>query len=224
MWKHHIRYIGRFLVSQFNDSSGGVKLKCTHFSSTPPKLYFPKIMIFSHYVEYGVWRENWSHRLQEVKILGLSLPLSFSLPSSICSHQASCNWTRTLNFSNLNRPFNLCKISALSFSFAGPSESWDIWWSDVWPTDRGFLRLTNAHSRFNRSCVTAATTKLCRWFESYSQVWIAIGTLQIWEEIWHRYVSFWQEIWQEVSILNATNMWRDVGDGVLCGESFYTDT
>ena len=81
MWKHHIRYIGRFLVSQFNDSLGGVELKCTqwvHFSSTPPKLYFPKIMIFSHYVEYGVWRENWSHRLQEVKILGLSLSLFLS--------------------------------------------------------------------------------------------------------------------------------------------------
>jgi hypothetical protein len=55
--KHHIRYFGRFPVSQFNDSLGGVDLKCTHwahFRLTQPKLYFPKIMEFSHYNEYGV--------------------------------------------------------------------------------------------------------------------------------------------------------------------------
>ena len=80
--KHHIRYFGRFPVSQFNDSLGGVDLKCTQwvqFRSTQPKLYFPKIMKFSHYNEYGVltnfgsntmlmvvnhshyeWKQNWS--------------------------------------------------------------------------------------------------------------------------------------------------------------------
>ena len=55
--EHHICYFGRFPVSQFNDSLGGVDLKCTqwvHFRSTQPKLYFPKIMEFSHYNEYGV--------------------------------------------------------------------------------------------------------------------------------------------------------------------------
>jgi hypothetical protein len=55
--KHHIRYFGRFPVSQFDDSLGGVDLKCTqwvHFRSTQPKLYFLKIMEFSHYDEYGV--------------------------------------------------------------------------------------------------------------------------------------------------------------------------
>ena len=55
--KHHIRYFGRFPVSQFNDSLGGVDLKCTQwvqFRSTQPKLYFPKILEFSHYNEYGV--------------------------------------------------------------------------------------------------------------------------------------------------------------------------
>ena len=55
--EHHIRYFGRFPVSQINDSLGGVELKCTqwvHFRSTQPKLYFPKIMEFSHYDEYGV--------------------------------------------------------------------------------------------------------------------------------------------------------------------------
>ena len=55
--EHHISYIGRFPVSQFNDNLGEVDLKCTwwvHFRWTPPKLYFPKIMEFSHYVEYGV--------------------------------------------------------------------------------------------------------------------------------------------------------------------------
>ena len=55
--EHHIRYFGRFPVSQFNDSLGGVNLKCTQwvqFRSTQPKLYFPKIMEFSHYNEYGV--------------------------------------------------------------------------------------------------------------------------------------------------------------------------
>ena len=49
--EHHIRYFGRFPVSQFNDSLGGVDLKCTQwvqFRSTQPKLYFPKIMEFSH--------------------------------------------------------------------------------------------------------------------------------------------------------------------------------
>ena len=29
--KHHIRYFGRFPVSQFNDSLGGVDLKCTQW-------------------------------------------------------------------------------------------------------------------------------------------------------------------------------------------------
>ena len=56
-YKHHVRYIGRFPVSQFNDSLGGVDLKGTqwvHLRSTQPKLYFPKIMEFSHYDEYGV--------------------------------------------------------------------------------------------------------------------------------------------------------------------------
>ena len=55
--EHHIRYIGRFPVSQCNDSLGGVDLKCTQwvqFRSTQPKLYIPKIMEFSHYNEYGV--------------------------------------------------------------------------------------------------------------------------------------------------------------------------
>ena len=55
--QHHIRYFGRFPVSQFNESLGGVDLKCTQwvqFRSTQPKLYFPKIMEFSHYNEYGV--------------------------------------------------------------------------------------------------------------------------------------------------------------------------
>ena len=55
--QHHIRYIGRLEISQFNDKLGGVDLKCTQwvqFRSTQPKLYFPKIMEFSHYVEYGV--------------------------------------------------------------------------------------------------------------------------------------------------------------------------
>jgi hypothetical protein len=54
--QHHIRYFGRFPVSQFNDSLGGVDLKCTQwvqFRSTQPKLYFPKIMEISHYNEYG---------------------------------------------------------------------------------------------------------------------------------------------------------------------------
>jgi hypothetical protein len=55
--QYHIRYFGRFPVSQFNDSLGGVDLKCTQwvqFRWTQPKLYFPKIMEFSHYNEYGV--------------------------------------------------------------------------------------------------------------------------------------------------------------------------
>ena len=59
--KHHIRYFGRFPVSQFNDSVGGVDLKCTQwvqFRSTQPKLYFPKIMKFSHYNEYGVMKRK----------------------------------------------------------------------------------------------------------------------------------------------------------------------
>ena len=55
---NHIRYIGRFSFSQFDDSLGGVGVICTqwvHFWSTqPPKLYFPKIMEFSHHDEYGV--------------------------------------------------------------------------------------------------------------------------------------------------------------------------
>ena len=58
MFEHHIRYFGRFPVSQFDDSLGGVDLKCTqwvYFRSTQPKLYFPKIMEFSHYFEYGVF-------------------------------------------------------------------------------------------------------------------------------------------------------------------------
>ena len=48
---NNIRYFGRFPVSQFNDSLGGVDLKCTQwvqFRSTQTKLYFPKIMEFSH--------------------------------------------------------------------------------------------------------------------------------------------------------------------------------
>ena len=44
--KHHIRYFGRFPVSPFNDSLGGVDL--VHFRLTQPKLCFPKIMEFSH--------------------------------------------------------------------------------------------------------------------------------------------------------------------------------
>ena len=55
--EHHIRNFGRFPVSQFDDSLGGVDLKCTqwvHFRSTQPKLYFPKIMEFSQNFEYGV--------------------------------------------------------------------------------------------------------------------------------------------------------------------------
>jgi hypothetical protein len=62
MQEHHIRHFGRFPVSQFNDSLGGVDLKCTQwvqFRSTQPKLYFPKIMEFSHYNEYGVQGENY---------------------------------------------------------------------------------------------------------------------------------------------------------------------
>jgi hypothetical protein len=31
LMKHHIRYFGRFPVSQFNDSLGGVDLKCTQW-------------------------------------------------------------------------------------------------------------------------------------------------------------------------------------------------
>ena len=57
--QHHIRYFGRFPVSQFNDSLGGVDLKCTqwvHFRLTPSKLYFLKLINFFHYVEYGVMR------------------------------------------------------------------------------------------------------------------------------------------------------------------------
>ena len=55
--QHHICYFRRFPASQFNDNLGGVDLKCTQwvqFRSTQPKLYFPKIMEFSHYNEYGV--------------------------------------------------------------------------------------------------------------------------------------------------------------------------
>jgi hypothetical protein len=60
--EHHIRYFGRFPVSRFNDSLGGVDLKCTqrvHFRSTQPKLYFSKIMEFSHHNEYGVSGSRW---------------------------------------------------------------------------------------------------------------------------------------------------------------------
>ena len=54
---HHIHYFGRFPVSQFNDGLGGGDLKSTQwvqFRSTQPTLYFPTIMEFSHYNEYGV--------------------------------------------------------------------------------------------------------------------------------------------------------------------------
>ena len=34
-----------------------------HFRSTPPKLYFPKIMKFSHYNEYGVIQLVASHMM-----------------------------------------------------------------------------------------------------------------------------------------------------------------
>jgi hypothetical protein len=62
--EHHIRYFERFPVSQFNDNLGGVDVKCTQwvqFRSTQPKLYFPKIMEFSHYNEYGVMVANDVH-------------------------------------------------------------------------------------------------------------------------------------------------------------------
>jgi len=62
MLEHHIRNFGRFPVSQFDDSLGGVDLKGTqwvHFRSTQPKLYFSKIMEFSQNFEYGVLVGMW---------------------------------------------------------------------------------------------------------------------------------------------------------------------